>query len=57
MKAVHFGAGNPEAEILQLAIEQKGANDIIRRHMGIPEEHALHDEIMKEYKRIQIYKA
>lgn len=56
--ALHFDYhADPEAEILQLAIGQKGADHVIRRHMGIPEEHALHDEIMKEYNRLHTYKA
>ncbi|GLX66805.1 mannitol-1-phosphate 5-dehydrogenase [Paenibacillus glycanilyticus] len=51
--ALHFDyMADPEAEILQLAIGQKGAKHIIRKHMGIPEEHALHAEIIEQYNRM-----
>jgi len=46
-------AGDLEAVILQTSIRQRGVGHVIRKHMGIPEDHALHQEILLRYHRFQ----
>ncbi|MFC4597631.1 mannitol-1-phosphate 5-dehydrogenase [Cohnella hongkongensis] len=45
--------GDLEAVILQTSIRQRGAGHVIRKHMGIPDTHALHQEILSRYERLK----
>lgn len=44
-----------EAVVLQAAIQQKGVSHVIKRHMGIPAEHILHDQLRISYESMKGY--